>query len=54
MRLFLRHLLLCALLMSVQYPAHADPVADAIREGGVALLMRHATPVASGRFSTPL
>jgi phosphohistidine phosphatase SixA len=43
MRLFLRHLLLCALLMSVQYPAHADPVADAIRQGGVALLMRHAT-----------
>jgi len=43
MNMFFRHLLLCAILMSVQLPAQADAVADAIRNGGVALLMRHAT-----------
>ncbi len=43
MHMFYRHLLLCAALMSVQLPAQADAVGDAIRKGGVALLMRHAT-----------
>lgn len=43
-----RPLLLCALLMSVHLPARADAVADAIRKGGVALLMRHATAPGGG------
>lgn len=39
---------LFALLFSISAPVHADAVADALRAGGVAILIRHAT--APGTF----
>ena len=44
MRPRLTFLIACAALMAaICAPAHADAVTDALRNGGVALLMRHAT-----------
>ena len=46
MRLFLLFALALAAISAAS--ANADPVADAIRAGGVALLMRHATAPGTG------
>lgn len=46
MRFFL--VLALALAATIATAAHADPLADAIRAGGVALLMRHATAPGTG------